>query len=212
MIERVADVGVAGRGDQPTGGWDQLGKGLEGLNDVGEAVVYVEVIRIDVSYDRHRRAKVVERAVVLARLGDEGVPLAGGRSAPKLWDRAADDPRRLEVQLGEDKRGHRGGGGLAVRPGDRDAAAFAHDGGEQLGVLHDRQVKLNGPDELGVVVLDRGRPDDEVDIRSQRLAGLLVNDLRAPLHELEGGVVGFGFGTGDDRAGVEQDAGKARHA
>jgi hypothetical protein len=51
--------------------------------------------------------------------------------------------------------------GLAVRAADGDGVLEAHQLGEHLGAAHDRQQPLARGLELGIVLLDRGRDDDD---------------------------------------------------
>ena len=68
----------------------------------------------------------------------------------------ADDEGRIEPALGEHARDQAGGGGLAVRAGDRDALLQAHQLGEHQRARHDRDALRARRDDLGLSALHRG--------------------------------------------------------
>ena len=96
-------------------------EGLEGLDDPLDVAVAVEVVPFDVEDGGDPRPEVVERAVVLAGLGDEVRAAADAGGPAKLADIGADDEGRVQAGLLEDEGDPAGRGALAVRAGDGDA-------------------------------------------------------------------------------------------
>ena len=89
------------------------------------------VVELDVRHDRDLRAQPLDRPVGLVALGDEpALPRAG--VAAELGDLAADEPRRIEPELGEDERDHPGRRRLSVRAGDDDRAPERDELGEEV--------------------------------------------------------------------------------
>ena len=74
---------------------------------------------------------------------------------------AADD---LTFWVRQQVRRHRGGGGLAVRAGDRDAVLEPHQLGQHLGAGDDRDLAAARLHDLRVVLADRRRDDHHVDV------------------------------------------------
>ena len=81
-----------------------------------------------------------ERAVALVGFGDQVLRLAEAGVRAHGIDAAADDHGGVESAGGEHCGDHRGGGGLAMHAGDGDAVLQAHEFGEHLGALDDRDV------------------------------------------------------------------------
>src|SRR3546814_13525788 len=73
-------------------------------------------------------------AVALVGLGHQPVAAAQARVCAGGEQLAADDEGRVEPAFGQHAGQQRGGGGLAVGAGDRDAAAEAHQLGRKSGV------------------------------------------------------------------------------
>ena len=95
--------------------------------------VAVEVLGFEIGDHRDRRVELEEGPVVLVRLADHdlaGADPGVGVGEPRM---SADEHRGIEPGLGQKMADQRGGRGLAVGPGDGDAAATAHELAE-----HDR--------------------------------------------------------------------------
>jgi hypothetical protein len=108
---------------------------------VGEiATVVFQVIRVDVGDDRHRRVQAQEAAVAFVGFRDEPLAAAEARIGAGGEQLAADDEGRIEPALAEHAGEQRRGRGLAMRAGDRDAAAETHQFGQHLGARHDRDA------------------------------------------------------------------------
>ena len=80
------------------------------------------MIELDVRHDGDLGLEQADRAVRLVALDDEPA-LPDARVPAELRDDAADDPRRVQAELAQDVRDHRGCRGLAVRAADDDRAA-----------------------------------------------------------------------------------------
>jgi hypothetical protein len=130
----------------------------EGLLQLGEVVaVGVHVVGVDVRHDRHHRQQVEERRVRLVGLDHDVVAGAEPGMGAGGVEPAADDEGRIEPGLGKDAGHERGGRGLAVGAGDRDALLQAHQLGEHHRPRHHRHAPGAGGDHLGVVALHRAR-------------------------------------------------------
>ena len=88
------------------------------------------------------------------------------RVAAALVELAADRERRVGAAVLQRHREHRGGGRLAVRAGDGDAAVALHERRERLGPAHHAQpARRAPPTSSGLLGLDRRRDDDGVGAR-----------------------------------------------
>src|SRR3954471_7372667 len=100
---------------------DEAGEAAEGSHDVLDVLITVEVVFLDVGYDRDTRAEVVEAVVELARLGHEHLAGPRAAAAAELRHCAADDEAGVGAAAGQGEGDHCRGGGLAVGPRDGDA-------------------------------------------------------------------------------------------
>ena len=126
------------------------------------AAVVLQMIRIDIGDDRDQRIQAQEAAVALVRLGHQPVAAAQARIGAGGEQLPADDEGRIDAALGQHACQQRGRGGLAVRAGDGDAAAEAHQFGQHLGARHDRDALRARLHQFGIVALDRARHHDAV--------------------------------------------------
>ena len=113
----------------------QAERGERGL-DVRQARVVVQVVGLDVGDDREVGRQQQERPVALVRLGHEVQAGSVLRAEPGLGEDPADDVAGVGSALAQHRGEHGGGGGLAVRPGDRDHPAADHDRGERGRPVH----------------------------------------------------------------------------
>ncbi len=140
----------------PLGELDE--RGLE----AGHRAVVIEVLLVQVRDHGDRRRQAHERAVGLVGLGDEELAVAQAGVGLERVDAAADDDRRVEPALEQDRADHRGRRGLAVRAADGDAVLHAHQLGQHVGARDDRQAARDRGAQLGVVRLHRARVDDDL--------------------------------------------------
>ena len=148
-----------------------LDEAAEGLLHGVEGLEMIEVLGIDVGHDRDVGGELQEGAVRLVGLDHHPVAGAEPRIGAVGLDDAAVDHGRIEIAGVEQRRDQRGGRGLAVGAGDRDAALEPHQLGEHLGAPHHRQPLRARGDELRIVALDRRGDDDHVgavDVRRRR--------------------------------------------
>ena len=104
------------------------------------AFVRAEMIVVDVGDDGDHRLQMHERRIALVRLSHEISALTQSRVRIGAHESTADDERRIEIAFGQQARDHAGRRGLAMRAGDSDGIAEAHQLTEHLGALHDRQA------------------------------------------------------------------------
>ncbi len=147
----VADDRIVGVENQRAGRIDQLGKALLDLPVGLERAVPVEVIGRHVGVDRDRGPVRQRRQLELRELDDDSV---FGRELREPFDQrdadvAAEDGRMGRIG-GEQRRGQRRGGGLALRAGDPDRRARAHP---------QEQVRLAYQGRVAVRIRQIGRDD-----------------------------------------------------
>ena len=209
--EDLLDPGVVDARDDRAEDRGLSGEGDEGVADVVEAPVAVEVVRLDVRDHRQGRREGQERTVVLVGLGHEELAAAEpGAGSPEV-EAAADDDGRVEPRLGQEKPGHRGGRRLAVGPGDGDPLAHPHQLAEELGPLDDRDLEAPRLGELGGVFRDGGRRDEEVvPVGVGRVVA--DRDPGAEAGEAAGRIALGAVAARDMVAEGEEDLGEARHA
>ena len=127
----------------------------EDVLDVFERGVLVEVFAVDGGDHGNHGGEQQEAAIALVRFDHEIFAFAEPRGRSRLIYFAADDEGGIEMRFGKDGSDHGGGGGLAMRAGDRDAIFQAHQFGEHFGPRnhgnfvfvrfhHFRIVGLNG--------------------------------------------------------------------
>ena len=117
-----------------------LDEGAEGLLHRLEGLEVVEMLGVDVGDDGDVGRQLQEGAVGLVGLDHHPVAGAEPRIGAVGVDDAAVDDGRIEAAGIEQRGDQRGGRGLAVRAGDRDAALQPHQLGQHLGAAHDRQA------------------------------------------------------------------------
>ena len=141
---------------------DLVHEAEEGLLDVGEVAVGVEVLAVDVRDDGHGGGELQERAVGLVRLRHQELALAEPRAGAEDAEPPAHDHRRVEPAAVEHERHHRGGRGLAVAARDRHPVLEAHELGQHLRPRDDGHAVPAGLGHLGVLPPHRGRDDHHV--------------------------------------------------
>ena len=152
-----------------------------------------------------------KRAVALVGLGDQILRLAEARVGAHGVDASADDDGGIEAAGGEHRGHHRSGGGLAVHAGDGDAVLQAHQLGQHLGALDDRDVRAVRFGDLGIVRGNRGTGDD--DFGAGDIFGAMAFEhgcAQAGQPLGDGGALQVG--AGDLVAEIQQHLGDAAHA
>ncbi len=117
-----------------------LDKRLEDLADLVQITVVVEVVGLDASDDGHLRPIIQKPSVVFVGF-DHHRPVAQPRPERKGWRVGADQRQRVQSAPIQEPRHQQARGRLAVRPGDRDAAAFGHQLAHGFGELLIRQAQ-----------------------------------------------------------------------
>src|SRR5262249_16575643 len=113
---------------------DELG---EGVLNIGERGVLVEVLAVNGGNNGYDGRKEEEAAIAFVGLDNEIFAAAETRGGSGLIDFAADDERGVEVSGGEDGGDQGGGGGLAVGATDRNAVFEAHQLSQHFGARDD---------------------------------------------------------------------------
>lgn len=130
LVVAVSDGGAVG---------GQEGEELaEGLFNMVDVAVEIEVVGVNVEHDGHRGAQVEEAGVELARLGHKHAAPSDVRAAADKVQRASNMDGGVHAALHEHLGEHGGGGGLSVR------AAHADGGVKPLHQLAQQRRPLNG--------------------------------------------------------------------
>jgi hypothetical protein len=123
----------------------------------------------------------------------------------------ADDYGWVQSSGRQDSGHHRRGGGLAVHARDRDSVLQAHQLGEHLGALNDRDVQLAGLGDLGVVGGDGGTGNDDLGV-ADIFRGMTFDGERAERSQALRHAGTLQIRAGDSVAEVQQHLGNAAHA
>ena len=115
------------------------------------------MVELGVGQHRDLGPEREQRAVGLVGLDDDPLAAPPAGVDPGVAELAADHVRRIEPAAAQDVHDHRRGRRLAVRAGDRQAAAQRRDLREQLGAV--KLASLGGA-ALGIVGRHRGRVHD----------------------------------------------------
>ncbi len=170
------------------------------------------VVELHVQDHRDLGPVTVEAAVALVRLGDEQVPGARLRVRPGDVQVAADGVGRRQAQVGQGHGQHRGGRGLAVRPGHRDRPQAGHQCGQRLGAVHGRDAAPGGLGELRIVRADGAGDHHAARVLRQVTGGVPDADLRAERAQ-RGDRLGVPrVAARDPGAAAGQNLGDPRHA
>ena len=196
------------------------------------------MVRLDIHDRADDGAVMMERAVELARLGEQetGPPLIGSRrygpasepepgrgrrlrivalgegTAGELVAGRADDDARIETRVGQDAAEHRGRRALPVCTGDGNPGPPAHAAPEGFRVGKNSEPSLCGLEVLGVLGLDRRGNNHPVDVSRQGSRRLVERHLDAVRREGIGDDARRGVRPADRRAILGEQAGKSRHA
>jgi len=170
----------------------------------------VEVLGIDVGDDGDRRRQLEKAPVALVGLGDEEVPLAEARVAPQRVDLAADDHRGIQPRRAQHRGDERRRRRLAVRPGDGDGVANAHQLGEHLGARDDGDLQGTRAGDLRVVRVDGARVDEDVGA-AQVVRGVADEDPHAEALQATRVLVGLEVRAADVEVERAEDLGETAH-
>ncbi len=140
----------------------------EGLLQVLEAAVVLEVLVVDVRNHRNRWKQFQKRSVALVCLGDHELTLPEPRVAAERSQPSADHRCRIQSRSFQHQRDHRRGRRLAVRPGDRNGEAQPHELREHLGPGNHRHLPARRLDDLRVRRPHRRRDDHDVGVADVR--------------------------------------------
>jgi len=183
----------------------------EGVLHGVERLEVVEMLGVDIGDDRDVGRQLQERAIAL--VGFHHHPVAGAK--PRVGaigvDDAAVDHGGIEPAGVEQRRNHRGRGGLAVRAGNGDAALQPHQFGQHLGAAHHGNAPLTRRHQFRIIALDRsGDHDDLGAIDVLRLVA--DRDLCALLAQAVEIVIVGGVRALHGIAEIDQHLGDAAHA
>ena len=169
------------------------------------------MLAVNVGDDGEDGRELEERAVAFVGLGDQVLRFAEAGVGAHGIHASADHDGGIEAAGGKHGGDHRGGGGLAVHAGDRDAVLQAHQFGEHLGARNDGNVRGAGRGDFGIVGANR-RADDNHFGAGDVVGAVAFEDDRAERGQTLGDRRGLQVGAGNLVAEVEQDLGNAAHA
>ena len=200
-------------GDDPTvlaHGTHEL---AEGVLEILDGAVMVEVVRLDVGDHDDGRVKEEEGAVGLVCLGNVVLGLTAVGVRVIALDEATDEERRVELHAVKHGGDHRRRGGLAVGTRNRDGLVAEREGREHLGARPDVDAELAGADDLGVGLRNGRRDDDDVRVHGVDRRGVMANvDLDAGSLELADVARALEVAAGDVNATLVEDERDAAHA
>ena len=124
--EDRGQVRVVGAGDDPGPQRQPLQIGGEHLLDVGQVPVVVQVLPVQVGDDGDLGGEQRKGAVGLVGLGHENLAPAQDGVGPHPVPHRAHHHGGVKISGPEHRRGHGGGGGLAVHAGDRHLGMIFH--------------------------------------------------------------------------------------
>ncbi|OIQ72553.1 hypothetical protein GALL_458230 [mine drainage metagenome] len=136
-----------------------VGEGHEGILDLLQVAVVIQVLAINVGDHGEGGIQQQEAAIALVRLGHQEGPLAQLGVAADGAELAADDDGGINPALAEHLGDHAGGGGLAVGTGHGDAVLHAHQFRQHLPPGDHGDLRRMGRHHLGVVA-PHGAGDD----------------------------------------------------
>ncbi len=157
-------IRVVGPGDDSRPGGQLPEIGGEGLLDVGQVPVEIQVLPVQVGDHGDLGAEISEGAVAFVGLGHEILTPAQDGVATQMVAHRAHHHGGVEAAGPQDSRGHGGGGGLAVGPGDGDLLVALHQPGQHLAPAQHGEAASPGRGQLRVVLLDRGGMDHDVGV------------------------------------------------
>ena len=178
--------------------------------------VEVEVLGIDVQHDGMLRTKFGECAIALVRFSNKIFLRSDRREASvsrELWHESADGVARVCTKFlkSESKQGR--GRGLAMHPGDADAALAIDQRREQDRAANDGDLPLLGSFQFRVVEPDGRGIDDQRGPRGDELFRVVANvNCRAAFLKLACLVASDEVRTGHAPAKVEQEMREPAHA
>ena len=211
VAQHRLQVRVVGPGHHLGAGGQLLEISGEGLLDVGQVPVEVQVLPVQVGDHGGLGAKIGEGAVAFVGLGHEVVaPAQDGVGAEIIAD-GAHHHGGVEAAGPEDGGGHGGGGGLAVGPGDGDLPVALHQLGQHLPPAQHGEPLGPGRGQFRVVFLHRGGVDHDVG-RAQVFGAVALEEFQAQALQTAGDGSGRQVRAADLKAAPHQELRQAAHA
>ena len=161
IFDRLQHVLVVTVDDQGVRG--QVAELVERLLDIIQGLEVIKVIGVDVEDDRDIGRQLEEGIDIFARLTDDDIAVTDVAVAADEGQLAADDGGGVEAGADQHLTEHRGGGRLAVRSADGDAALIAAgDDAQHDAALDGGDALFARGDQLGVILLDGGGVDNQL--------------------------------------------------
>ena len=159
--QRFLGAGVVAGGDNTARFRHQLGKGAEGLLNVGQILEEIQMVGFHVENHRNGGEKVQKGVVILTALHDDRAAAAHPVPGVQQGQAAADHNGGVLLGFHKDVGHHGGGGGFAVGTGDADGFLVGlHNVAPGLGPFKNGNAQSAGGGNFRVVVVDGGGADD----------------------------------------------------
>ena len=163
LLQDTGDKRIGVVGDDIAALRHQTGKLVERLHDVVDILEIIQVVRIDVEDDLDFRTQAQETVHIFTGFCDEITAVADLGVAVEFRKIAADQDGRVGTGFFQDEGDHRGGGGFAVCPGNRDTGTiFTHEGTQGFRAGDHRDVLFFRGDDFRIFRRNRGGIDNQV--------------------------------------------------
>ena len=175
LFQKLCDAGIVAVADADAVFRQKRRKAGEGVRDVVDVLVEIEVILLDVGHNGNRRVKLKETRVEFTRFHNECVMSADAGASADIIELSADMHGRVKARVEQHFGNHGRRCRLAVRAADVDGVAIAlHQLTQQRCALHLGNAQLGSVGAFGVIRRDGGRVDD--DIRAVYVFGTLTDE------------------------------------
>ena len=178
---------------------------------VPHVAVAVHVLAIDVGHDRQDRRQLQERTITLVGLSHQVLRLSQAGIRSHGVDAAANYDSGIEATRGQHCGHHGCCCGFAVHAGDGNAVLQAHQFGQHLRTLNDRDVHVVRFGDFGIFRGNRGTGDNDLSPRDV-FSAMSFKDGCAEARQPLGHGGTFQIGAGNLVAKIEQHLGNAAHA
>ena len=211
LFQKLCDAGIVAVADADAVFRQKRRETGEGVRDVVNVLVEVEVILFDVGHDGNRRVELKETRVEFARFHNECVMSADAGASADIIELSADVNGRVKARVEQHFGNHGRRCRLAVRAADVDGVAIAlHQLTQQCCAFHLGNAQLGGAGAFGVIRRDGGGIDDNV--RAVHILGTLTDvNMNARLLQRVGHIGTGGIRTGHANTELDEHAGKPAH-
>ena len=189
------------------------GKEAEGMTDIRQILEEIQMVRLHVQDDRHRREKAQEAVGVLAGFHHKVLRPAHADIAADGIQHSAERNRRVTLRGHENLRDHGCGRGLSVSTGNGDGVAvMLHYLSQKLRSRQHRNAAHLCRRKFRIVRMNRCGIDDHADVIGDILRLLSVENLRSHPFQVSCQVRPVGIRTADRKLVIQKNLCQAAHA